>query len=193
MASKGIRLSGAEADLLWQAILGKIDDLIGNRGHGRSTAYYANYGATAACRCLVSVVNGDGSDTVYDIQASRVIGIPADDPRGETTVHVSTYRDDHDASWEKQAGQVNALTAIVDHDLYEIGPDLPAGTPGYCLGFGGREHKIEFLDGRTFTTRNLWHRGKIPPSWRDRLPDNARWAPPATAETTTVQTGEAAV
>lgn len=42
-------------------------------------------------------------------------------------------------------------------------------------GFGGREFKIKFHDGRIVETTNLWHNGTIPESFRDKLPDNAEF------------------
>lgn len=46
-------------------------------------------------------------------------------------------------------------------------------------GFGGRVSEIEFNDGRTVKTNDLWTQGSIPATWRDRLPDNAKFIPPA--------------
>lgn len=44
------------------------------------------------------------------------------------------------------------------------------------LGSGGARHVIGFLDGRPqIISHNVWHQGAIPPHYRDRLPDNARW------------------
>lgn len=47
--------------------------------------------------------------------------------------------------------------------------------PSYCKGFGGSKFVIEFFDGRVIETDNLWHQGTIPPVWRAKLPDNARF------------------
>ncbi len=47
---------------------------------------------------------------------------------------------------------------------------------GGFRGFGGREFRIRFYDGRTdVVTRNLWHQGIIPEHYRALLPDNAEW------------------
>jgi len=53
---------------------------------------------------------------------------------------------------------------------YVICPDTTSG----LRGFGGREFTIEFFDGRSVTSRNLWSQGTIPPHFTSRLPDNAR-------------------
>ena len=75
--------------------------------------------------------------------------------------------------WQKLADQYgDGLSVVVDHEHYRIVPTTP-DTPADFCGFGGREFTIAFADGRTVTTRNLWHQGTVPPPWRDRLPDNA--------------------
>ncbi len=43
------------------------------------------------------------------------------------------------------------------------------------LGFGGREFRIEFFDGRVLETNNLFGQGEVPERFRDRLPDTARF------------------
>ncbi len=43
------------------------------------------------------------------------------------------------------------------------------------LGFGGREFRIEFFDGRVIETNNLFGQGVVPDQFRDRLPDTARF------------------
>lgn len=40
-------------------------------------------------------------------------------------------------------------------------------------GFGGRQFRIRFFDGREIETSNLWHQGNIPAGFRALLPDNA--------------------
>ena len=42
-------------------------------------------------------------------------------------------------------------------------------------GFGGQRFVIEFFDGRRVETDDLWSQGDIPPHFRERLPDNARF------------------
>lgn len=66
-------------------------------------------------------------------------------------------------------GDPNAVRADGHH--YYISKDDPGG----FQGFGGREWKILFLDGRKVVSRNLWSQGEIPPAMRDKLPDNARF------------------
>lgn len=59
---------------------------------------------------------------------------------------------------------------------YRIEPDLPRGR-AHCAGFGGARWHIRFHDGREVISRNLWTQGAIPEHFRDRLPDNAEFAP----------------
>ncbi|MCM2285790.1 MAG: hypothetical protein NDI81_13470 [Desulfobacula sp.] len=44
-------------------------------------------------------------------------------------------------------------------------------------GFGGKRFVINFNDGRTVETCNLWFQGEISRQFRARLPDNARFIP----------------
>lgn len=47
---------------------------------------------------------------------------------------------------------------------------------GWGLGCGGTEFTVEYLaDGRRVVTHNLWVQGLVPPHFRERLPDNARF------------------
>ena len=43
-------------------------------------------------------------------------------------------------------------------------------------GSYGRRFVVEFFDGRRVETDCLWSQGRIPPRFRDRMPDNARFA-----------------
>lgn len=64
-------------------------------------------------------------------------------------------------------------TVRVAGDHYQIGPadDSP------MRGYGGRPFRIQFGDGRTVDTRNLWHQGTIPAHFAARMPDNAEFIP----------------
>ena len=62
-------------------------------------------------------------------------------------------------------------TVRVDGDHYICCPN----TNAYFKGFGGREFKILFDDGRKVVSQNLWHQGNIPESHRKRLPNNAKF------------------
>ena len=66
----------------------------------------------------------------------------------------------------------DARTARVDGRHYWIGREDAPAYEG-CRGFGGSLFIIKFHDGRRVESTNLWTQGVIPPSYRDRLPDNA--------------------
>lgn len=57
--------------------------------------------------------------------------------------------------------------------LFVIAPETDAQT---SRGHGGRRFKIDFDDGRTVITSNLWYVGPIPYNFRVQLPDNAHWS-----------------
>lgn len=40
-------------------------------------------------------------------------------------------------------------------------------------GYGGAKFIIDFFDGSTVTTTNLWHDGEVPEVFREHLPNNA--------------------
>lgn len=55
---------------------------------------------------------------------------------------------------------------------YQIGNE---GSDLAFRGFGGRKFVVLFDDGRRVETTNLWHQGKIPEYFKERLPDNAKF------------------
>lgn len=56
---------------------------------------------------------------------------------------------------------------------YRIGAEPQAGRPSSWCGFGGREFKIRFHDGREVISHNLWCQGQIPGHFLASMPDNA--------------------
>lgn len=68
---------------------------------------------------------------------------------------------------------------VIDGAVYRSHPDNPelrkiAG--GWGMGFGGVTRHIVKFDGEVIESKNLWCRGPVPDLFRDRVPDNARWA-----------------
>lgn len=59
--------------------------------------------------------------------------------------------------------------AIVDGSHYTFHPDVDVD----FRGFGGRQFKIVFHDGRVVQSKNVWHQGTIPQTHKHLLPDNA--------------------
>ncbi len=70
--------------------------------------------------------------------------------------------------------QSNPKACIINGQSYQ---DAGRRSGGYrdSLGFGGREFRIEFFDGRVLETNNLFSQGDVPERFRDRLPDTARF------------------
>lgn len=156
-------------DQLWQAILTKVAE-IAPRG-SRSQAYYSVDGK--ACLAIAENWESDGTSTVYRIEASAYYGLVDVRVETSTSVHENHWRPVMDATDRNER-------VVVDDQCYAIRPDSPQ--PGCGDGYGGRKFVIEWLNefgeptGETTTTRNLWHRGTIPPVFRDRLAPNARFA-----------------
>lgn len=74
--------------------------------------------------------------------------------------------------WRRNVEQArDGQTIVIDGHAYRD----DGRKSGPYRGFGGREFKIE-RDGQVFTCADLGHLGTIPERFRNRLPDNARWA-----------------
>lgn len=115
--------------------------------------------------------NADGSSTVYRITITRT-------PEDRLITQINEEIDHHDAFWGPGGprDQDNpARRAVIDGKHYLIAPETTH--PHDFRGHGGRTFIIEFFDGRTVTTTNLWSQGRIPPKWREKFPDNARFQP----------------
>ncbi|NUP15432.1 MAG: hypothetical protein HOZ81_04875 [Streptomyces sp.] len=144
----------------WQSILALVEDLPREAGGtSRSIGEFTEDGlGGSAMRATYKVGQEDGSGKVYAI-----------------TVLIEQTVDHNDKFWGPggtRDGDDPAKRVVVDGNHYILGDDKP-GDP--FKGFGGSRFDIEFFDGRTVTTRDLWHQGVIPPKWRDRYPDNARF------------------
>jgi hypothetical protein len=59
-------------------------------------------------------------------------------------------------------------SAVIEGQQYTIGPKNAR-----FKGMGGNKVVIKFYDGRTVTTDNLWHNGKIPEIFKNIMPNNA--------------------
>lgn len=73
---------------------------------------------------------------------------------------------------EKDAKRPPHTWCVIDGTHYTIEPDEPGS---YFQGFGGREFTIEFNDGTTVTTHNLWCQNEPGEHWKDKFPDNAKF------------------
>lgn len=115
-------------------------------------------------------------------------------PAGEVYLTEEKAWSDNDDFWQPRLEMYDpAVHLIIDHQWYKVGKEerdregrlKPGG------GFAGRLFRYRMLDtggvqrpgpsgpggkllpGPIKESRNLWFGGVIPPSWRDRLPDNA--------------------
>lgn len=70
------------------------------------------------------------------------------------------------AFWEVSAEKSHDL--VIDGCIYSAGK-------GIGPGMAGRKFEIEYFDGRRITTNNLWAGGQIPPQYRDKIPDTAKF------------------
>jgi hypothetical protein len=68
--------------------------------------------------------------------------------------------------------KITDRVVITNDTYYVIGPK--STHPNEFRGFAGRDFYIQFDDGRLESTTNLWHAGKIPERFRDRLKNNAK-------------------
>lgn len=158
-------------DRLWARMQEVIAELgKGHRGNVRSGVEYTPTDDGASASCTYGLWNEDGTTTEYAITATwhaRVIA-----------VDVQRTEDSFDAVWGP-AGSFNMdgpdWLVVIDHTVYKIAPEHGRSSSGF-RGFCGRRFDIEFLDGRTVTTTNLWKAGIVPPKWRERWPDTARFA-----------------
>lgn len=106
-------------------------------------------------------------------------------PKDANWDHVSTIHCSTCNFWLRLVGKDEELRVVVGGVHYYANrwwaPDEPP--PGYgerrYFGFGGDKWTAVFHAGpnagQTLTTYDLWHQGKTPERFRDRLPDNATW------------------
>ena len=69
-----------------------------------------------------------------------------------------------------EAMKDDPMVVRVDGQHYYIGKPFL-----WFKGFDGQRFVIEFLDGRRAISDCLWTQGVIPPHFRERMPDNARF------------------
>jgi hypothetical protein len=163
-----------EEDALWTTLLAAVETLPkGHRGNSRGTGLFTHHeDGTAVGRCRYNHGNQDGTNTNYDLTATRL-------PDGQITVQIDESPDDADWFWGPggvRDGDDPHERVVVDHVHYLISPDT---TNRGSQGHGGRRFEIKFFDGRTVITHNLWYQGPIPPKWHERFPNNAEFVPQA--------------
>lgn len=171
-ACEFIRSRKEAEDKLWARALEIVATFpAGGHGSSRSAGQYIHNDEATGIAVTYTAFNEDGTDTVHSVMV--VAGA-----NGKFTEEVFSREDTCDKRWGPGGEMDNDTDAhrriIVDHTVYYIGPD---GTgPKHAKGFGGRRWDIVHLaDGRTESTCNLWHASTVPPKWRERWPDTARF------------------
>lgn len=76
------------------------------------------------------------------------------------------------AFWEIQCKKPPKI--VIDHHVYGIGTEPGPNANRSFLGMAGRRFDIE-IDGKVYTTHNLWSGGTIPERYWERLPDTAKF------------------
>jgi len=77
--------------------------------------------------------------------------------------------------WEEKVKIKDRPETVRINDMhYYISPPVAENYKGF-VGFGGQKFIIEFFDGRKVETNNLWCQGGIPISFREILPNNAKF------------------
>jgi len=75
-----------------------------------------------------------------------------------------------------EAGKDKNKVFIVNGNRYHDGGKVDKKTTRGFLGYGGADWKIKMIKtGRIIETNNLWHQGKIPEHFKNRMPDNAEF------------------
>jgi hypothetical protein len=146
---------------LWQGVLAVIDALPIEGTTQRAPGDFTEDGPKSTVRSVFKVKQPDGSWKSYAI-----------------TTTAEESQDNSDSYWGPGGTRDNddpTKRVVVNANHYLI--DEETGRPEF-RGFAGRRFAIAFFDGRAITTTNLMHQGVIPPKWRERFPDNARFVKP---------------
>lgn len=85
--------------------------------------------------------------------------------------------------WLRLVCDTNPSEQVIVNGVHFIAGGWCDKEPAYGttrdLGFGGRKFVVKFTSGpnkdKILTTYDMWHQGKIPERFRDRLPDNAEF------------------
>lgn len=156
-------------DLLWKAILAKVEEIKAetpHKGYSRKQAYVCADGHSVATTADLS--HDDGTHTVFWIEA-RAKQFRA----GEFDITVARSFHSAEWFWDDLLAKDRSKAVVVEGRHYYIGD---GNRSRESSGFSGRTFVIRFHDGREVMTRDLWYQGVIPPVFRDRMPDNAVFA-----------------
>lgn len=155
-------------DAMWRGVLVVGESIPKPGNNSRTCADRTDDGMGGyAVRATYGVRQPDGSQKMYVVTVS----VEESTDHGDSFWGPGGVRDSDDPT----------KRVVVNGEHYYLGDDKP----GYGFkGFGGHRWEIEFFDGRKVITHDLWHQGTVPPKWRERYPDNARFVPkPTPADT----------
>jgi hypothetical protein len=152
-------ISVARFEELWRSVLDRCAKLTTRPGY-RSAGAWSPDGR--GCEVLMSQPNADGTETVWHVSAHEAAG-----NRRISTQVKGPWTDSHDGHWRRLAEGDRSRSVVVDHHYYNRGP-------GGRGGMGGAPYRIRMLaDGSIVECSDMWFAGVVPPSWRERFPDNA--------------------
>ena len=159
-------MNGDEARrVMFQKYTEWAQDIASPRGSGQVTDEVTD----TFLRGTYSAYQLDGTTVVHTVRWDRVAGTGV----FLLTASAHTHHDDHIWGPGGTAEQYSdAQCPVIDHHRYFLGDGQGIGG---VRGYGGTRHVIEFFDGRRVVTRDLWSSGVVPPKWRVKYPDNARF------------------
>lgn len=152
-------------EAMWQRFLQIVEDIQKAQPHtgsSRDIGYYS----TDNRRLLstLSMHKPNGEEVYYIIEVGY--------RDGKTTETVKMTEKRRSYFWDEIASQKDHRYIIVDHRLYEVGTKTQ---PSNHNGFAGSWFYVQFDDGELLETCDLWSRGTVPPLYRKRLKNNAKF------------------
>lgn len=149
-------------DSLWDGCLAIVDGIHKGvyqsnpaGGTARSIAHKESFDDTLITHCTYRVGQEDGTDVIYEISVN-------------VTKRISSNDDFWNPSRGVRKNDDPTKRVVVNNEHYLIVTE----DTGF-KGFGGREWRIKFHDGRRIDCSNLWYQGVIPPAWREVYANNA--------------------
>ena len=157
----------------WPAILAEVDrikteECAGHTGSSRSQEWTGADGRSALT--ILSASMPDGETRVFIIEASLLPGWDRTGPP-----HITVRRSVHcnENYWDQQVARDPETRVVIDGNHFRLGRN--GDKPSPHNGYAGARFDIEFFDGRSVTTYDLWSQGPVPAKYRPLLPDNARF------------------
>jgi|ERR1044072_2687685 hypothetical protein len=152
-------------EAMWQHFLKVVDEVLKDNPHSGSTRNIGYFSSdNRHMLSTVSFYKLNGEETYFIVEISC--------RDGKLTDSIKMLDKRNSAFWDERAAEHTPRDVIVNNELYTIGNKRE---PSHHNGFGGRWHYIQFTDGELVKTCDLWARGTIPPCYRSRLKNNAKF------------------